>query len=263
MATNKSGKKRVVVLVPFAFDENGLSKRRAQQNSVTLGPDITFDYRPVKAGPALYDSYHDLVLADMSMFEAGLSAQEDGYDAVCIDTMSDSGQNGLRSVLDIPVIAPGKASYLTCLLLASNFGVLTQWDPWKALYRKGVREYGLEHLCVGIRSPNIMPDPENLLGGKEEVVFPKLLEAGRQLVEEDGAEAICLGSTTMHEAHAFLAANLPVPVINPGPLTYKLAETLLGLNLTHSRKAYPRPTVTKVNLSHAMMDGGAAFTGED
>ena len=84
-----------------------------------------------------------------------------------------------------------------------------------------------------------------------------------QLIEEDGAEAICLGSTTMHESHAYLAENLPVPVINPGPLTYKLAETLLGLNLTHSRKAYPRPTVTKYNLSHAMMDGAAAYKGDD
>jgi allantoin racemase len=101
--------KRVLVLVPFAFDEKGLANRRAQQNSVELGPDIEFDYRPVKAGPALYDSWHDLILADMSLFEAGLDAQRAGYDAVCIDTMSDSGVNGPRSVLDIPVSGPGRA----------------------------------------------------------------------------------------------------------------------------------------------------------
>jgi allantoin racemase len=59
--------KRVLVLVPFALDEGGVANRRAQQQSVELGPDIEFDYRPVKAGPALYDSWHDLVLADMSM----------------------------------------------------------------------------------------------------------------------------------------------------------------------------------------------------
>ena len=41
------------------------------------------------------------------MYEAGVTAQEDGYDAVCIDTMSDSGVNALRSMLDIPVIGPG------------------------------------------------------------------------------------------------------------------------------------------------------------
>ena len=248
---------RVVVLVPFAFDEKGLANRRAQQSSVELGPDIEFDYKPVKAGPALYDSPHDLLLADMSMYEAGITAQEDGYDAVCIDTMSDSGMNALRSVLDIPVIGPGKASYLMALMLGSKFSVLTQWDPWIGLYRKGLQEYGLADKCASIRSINVPPDVENLLGGKEEVVFPKLVEAGLLCVD-DGAEVICLDSTTMHQAHAHLAASLPVPVINPGPLTYKLAEAVLGLGLTHSRKGYPKPNVPKPEMAHAMLEAAAA-----
>jgi allantoin racemase len=249
-------KKKVLVLVPFALDEGGMANRRAQQQSVELGPDIEFDYRPVKAGPALYDSWHDLALADMSMFEAGLSAQDDGYDAVCIDTMSDSGVNALRSVLDIPVIGPGRASYLTALQLGSRFSVLTQWDAWKALYKKGLAEYGLGHLCASIRSINVPPDVSNLLGGKEEVVFPKLVAEGQRCIE-DGAEVICLGSTTMHQAHAHLAENLPVPVSNPGPMTYKLAELMLGLGLSQSRAAFPSPNVAKPEMVHAMLEGAA------
>ena len=91
--------------------KKGIANRQSQLDSVQLGPDIEFDYRPVKAGPALYDSQHDYVLADISILEAGLTAQEDGYDAVCIDTMSDSGMNALRSVLDIPVIGPGTSLF--------------------------------------------------------------------------------------------------------------------------------------------------------
>jgi len=253
---------KVVIIVPFAFDEKGLANRRAQLNSVRLGPDIEFDYKPVKAGPDLYDSYHDWTLADVCMFEAGMTAQEDGYDAVCIDTMSDSGMNPLRSVLDIPVISPGRASYLMALMLGSKFSVLTQWDPWKGIYVKGLREYGLADKCVSIRSINVPPDVENLLGGKEEEVFPMLVEEGLRCVE-DGAEVICLGSTTMHQAHAHLAKNLPVPVINPGPLTYKLAELVLGLGLTHSRLAYPKPHALKVAMTQAMLDGAAASRASD
>jgi allantoin racemase len=247
---------RVCVLVPFALDEAGLANRRLQQESVKLGPDIEFDYKGVKAGPALYDSYHDYVLADLSMFEAGLDAADEGYDAICIDTMSDSGASALRSMVDIPVITPGKASYLTALMLGSKFSVLTQWDGWIPLYKKGCQEYGLTSFLASIRSINVPPDVSNLLGGKEEVVFPKLRDAGLQCVE-DGADVICLGSTTMHQSHAYLAENLPVPVINPGPLTYKLAETMLGLGLTHSRKAYPRPNVPKLAMIHATMDAAA------
>jgi allantoin racemase len=72
---------------------------------------------------------------------------------------------------------------------------------------------------------------------------------------EDGADVICLGSTTMHQSHAHLAANLPVPVINPGPLTYKLAEALIGLRLSQSRTAFPRPSVPKLELVDAMLAG--------
>lgn len=248
---------RVLVIVPFPFGEEGLANRRAQLDAVKLGPDIQFDYRPVKAGPDLFDSFHDLTLADASMFEAGVTAQEDGYDAVCIDTMSDSGMNALRSVLDIPVISPGRASYLMALMFGSRFSVLTQWDPWKAIYKKALQEYGLADKCASIRSINIPPDVENLLGGKEEEVFPRLTEEGLRCVE-DGAEVVCLGSTTMHQAHAHLVKNLPVPIINPGPLTYKIAEMALSLGLTHSRVAYPKPHNPKVEMVQAMMDAAAA-----
>ena len=66
--------KKVLVVVPFAFDEKGLANRRAQLAAVDLGPDIEFEYRPVTAGPNFYDSYHDYALADVSIFEAGLTA---------------------------------------------------------------------------------------------------------------------------------------------------------------------------------------------
>lgn len=253
---------KVLVLVPFAFDENGLANRQAQMDSVVLGPDIEFDYRPVKAGPSLYDSQHDYVLADVSMFEAGLTAQEEGYDAVCIDTMSDSGVNALRSVLDIPIIGPGRASFMMALMLGNKFSVLTQWEPWFGLYEKTLKEYGIRDKCASIRTPNIPPDVENLLGGKEEDVFPKLKEQALLCIE-DGADVICLGSTTMHQSHQFLSENLPVPVINPGPLTYKLAETLLGLNLTHSRVAFPKPNVQKNGMVQAMMDAAATWAAEN
>jgi allantoin racemase len=247
---------RVCVLVPFPLDENGVANRRRQQQSVRLSPDMALDYRPVKAGPALLDSYHDYALADVSMLEAGLEAAEEGYEAICIDTMSDSGVNALRSLLDVPVVGPGRASYLTALMLGNRFSVLTQWDGWIPVYRKGVIELGLEHHLASIRSINMMPDLANLLGGKEDVVFPKLREEAMRCID-DGAEVICLGSTTMHDAHEYLTENLPVPVINPGPLTYKLAEAMLSLNLSHSRAAFRAPEVRKTEMIHAMLRAAA------
>ena len=70
--------------------------------------------------------------------------------------------------------------------------------------------------------------------------MPLLEDAGLACVE-DGAEVICMGSTTMHQAVPYLQERLPVPVINPGPLTYKLAELMLGLGLSQSRKGVRAP----------------------
>ena len=55
----------------------------------------------------------------------------------------------------------------------------------------------------------------------------------------------------------WLAARLPVPLVNPGPLTYKLVEALLALGLTHSRACYPKPQVPKLTMLHAMLDAAA------
>jgi allantoin racemase len=244
---------RVLVIVPFPLDEGGIGRRASQLESVQLGPGIDFDFRGVRAGPALLDSGHDSGLAEVALAEVGIRAQEEGYDAVCIDTMSDSGVGILRSLLDIPVIGPGRASYLTALMLGDTFSVLTQWDGWIPLYKKGIHELGLDDRCVSIRSINVMPDVDNLLGGKEEVVFPMLRDAGMACIEEDGAQVICMGSTTMHQAVPFLQAELPVPVINPGPLSYKLAELVLGLGISHSKKAWPPPNVPKLEMITAMM----------
>ena len=252
---------KVLVLIPFALDDAGIANRSAQLKAVVLGPDITFDFRGVKAGPDLYDSYHDMAMADISMFEAGCTAQADGYDAVCIDTMSDSGANALRSVLDIPVISPARTTFSLMLMLGNKFGVLTQWDPWKKLYTKAASELNLQNHLVGVESINTLPDVRNLLGGKEEVVFPKLLAAGLRLVDK-GAEAIVLGSTTMHQSAKFLAENLPVPLLNPGPVTYKMAELMLSLKLTHSHVAYPKPNKEKLGMLHAMMDGAARYEAD-
>ena len=117
--------------------------------------------------------------------------------------------------------------------------------PLEHHLQKTLQEYGLSDKCVGIRSPGLPPDPVNLLGGKEDAVFPQFLKCGQELVEM-GAEAICLGSTTMHEAHEFLSQELPVPVINPGPLTYKLVETVLGMGLGHSARPIPSRAISSL-----------------
>jgi Asp/Glu/hydantoin racemase len=103
----------------------------------------------------------------------------------------------------------------------------------------------------------VAPDNQGLLSGKEDDVFPLLEAAARRAIDEDGADVLILGSTTMHQAHAWLIERLPVPIINPGPLSYKMAEAALGLGLSHSRQAYPRPMHPRLDMLQAMMTAAA------
>jgi allantoin racemase len=250
-------KQRVLVVVPFAMSAENLALRQEQLEGIALSPQLQFEFRPVKAGPLNYSSHHDFVLADAANFEAGCRAQDEGFAAVCIDTMSDSGVAALRSVLDIPVFGPGKSSMLAALMLGDRFSVLTMASRWKPLYKKALDELGLHHKCASVRAIEVAPDNQALLSGKEEDVFPLLEAAARRAIDEDGAEVIILGSTTMHQSHAWLSQRLPVPIINPGPLSYKMVEAALGLGLSHSRQGYPKPMHPRLDMLQAMMTAAA------
>ena len=250
--------KKILTIVPFAMSPDNLLLRQQQLQGLQFGPDLQFEYRAVKAGPVNYSSHHDFVLADASIFEAGCRAQQEGFAAVCIDTMSDSGVAALRSVLNIPVFGPGKVSMLSALMLGDRFSILTMASRWKPLYKKALDELGMHHKCASVRAIEVSPDNQALLSGKEEEVFPLLEAAAMKAIEIDGADVIILGSTTMHQAHAHLQARLPVPVINPGPLSYKIAESMLALGHTHSRSAYPRPMHPRLDMLSAMMDAARA-----
>ena len=234
-------RKKIKMILPVPLPPEALESFTKQYPPEILGADTQVDFVAVKAGATVLDSYFEMTLADAFVLEAGMQAESEGYDAVCINSMSDSGLHALRSRLTIPVIGPGQACMLTACMLGDKFSVLTMWDRWRPLYKKVVTEQGLEHRLASIRSINVRPDAEELLSGKEDLVFGALLHAARQAIEDDGADVLILGSTTMHQSYQFLKSQLDVPVINPGLVSLKLCEMLLDLDLSHSKTTWFPP----------------------
>jgi allantoin racemase len=237
--------KRVKVIVPIPMDAAGVANRAGQLPPAVIRPGFKPEFTAVPWGAALGDSYHDMLLMDWTVFQAGISAEAEGYAGVLIDTVSDSGLRALRSRLAIPVVGPGEAAFMTAMMLGKRFSVLTMWDEWFPLYEKTLTEYGFWDRVASLRSIRTRPDVTELLAGKEEVIFDKLKAEAMAAINDDGADVIVLGSTTMHQSAAFLAANLPVPVINPGLVAYKHLEMLIELGLAHSKRAFPAPEVGK------------------
>jgi allantoin racemase len=243
MATGVDAVQRIKVIVPIAMDDAGVASRAQQLPDGFVRPGFVPSFEAVRWGAALGDSYHDTLLMDWTVFQAGVTAEEEGYAGVLIDTVSDSGLWPLRSVLNIPVVGPGEASFATAMMLGKKFSVLTMWPQWFPLYEKVLTQHGWQHRCASVRSIDTRPDVTELLAGKEEVVFAKLKAEALRAINEDGADVVVLGSTTMHQSATYLAGELPVPVINPGQVAYKQLESLIELGLTHSKKAFPAPEV--------------------
>jgi allantoin racemase len=234
---------RIKVIVPIPMDAAGVANRAAQLPPEVIAPGFKPEFVAVKWGAALGDSYHDMLLMDFTVFQAGVKAEEEGYSAVVIDTVSDSGMRALRSRINIPVLGPGECAFQMAMMLGKRFTVLTMWDEWFPLYEKTLTEYGYWDRVASLRSIDTRPDVTELLEGKEDIIFDKLKAEAEAAMEEDGADVIVLGSTTMHQSASWLAANLPIPVINPGLVAYKQAELLVQLRLTHSKRAFPTPGV--------------------
>lgn len=234
-------KKRIKMIVPVPLPEPVLSSFSAQIPAELIRSDIEVDFVGTRNGAYILDSLYEATLADAFCLDAGCSAAAEGYAAVCINSMSDSGVSALRSRLSIPVVGPGQASFLLAAALGKRFSVITMWQRWDWMYEKIARETGLQHALASIRNIDTRPDAQELLSGKEDFVFEKLEHACRVAIDDDGADTLILGSTTMHQSHSYLKDRLEVPILNPGVVAFKLCETLLDLGLMHSRRAYPTP----------------------
>lgn len=249
---------RIKVIAPFPFGPEGLKNRQDGIPPEAHAPGTEIVFVPVKNSPTWGDSAHDSLLDDFFEYEAGMKAEEEGFDAVCIDTVSDSGLNPLRSRLDILVLGPGLVSFHLACILGKKFSILTMWERWAYLYEKLLTEYDLWNHCASIRFPQLKspPDVTNLLSGKEEETFPALEEIAWQCINEDGADTIVLGSTTMYQAAKYLGERLPVPVINPVLAQVKMAELLHSLGLTHSKRvrAWMSPGVVKDRVFQTAAD---------
>lgn len=237
--------KKIKVIFPVPMSEATRPLVESQLPPELIRPGIEVSFVGAGQVMTLADSYYDMAIMEQAVIQAGVQAEAEGFDAVCINTMSDSGLAALRSRLTIPVLSPATASFHTAGMLGNRFSVITMWPQWFPLYRKTIRDYGLESKLASVRAINVRPDTEALLQGKEDVVFAALLKECRAAIDEDGADVIILGSTTMHQSHRYLAEHLEVPVLNPGVIAYKQCELLLELGLSHSKKAFPTPETLK------------------
>lgn len=178
-------------------------------------------------------------LADLAVTAVGQTAEAEGFDAVCLADFGDYGAPALRSLLSIPVVSAGRASMLHALTLAERFSILaTDRDATRA--RKLVHDFGLSSQCHEIRQRRDID---------QQAEESSLFRPG---------EVIILAGHTKRPS----SGEPDLRWIRPLPLLVKLAESLLALRLTHSRRSYPEPETRKPDLLRSLIAAVADETGK-
>ena len=208
---------------------------RAALTAASPGTEITA-VSPDK-GPVSIECWHDEVFAAAGVVEEVHKGEqlEGGFDAYITACYGDPGLNPAREVTDKPVVGIAEASMHLATFVAYKFSVVTILPRWKMVMEEVVHRYGLEGRCASIRCTDmeVLEFESNPEKGARE-----LYEMSKRAIEEDKAEAICLGCAGMVDFAAELEQKLGIPVFDGVTAAVKVAEALVSLKKKTSKKLY-------------------------
>ena len=191
--------------------------------------------------PGSVESMAEMELAAPGILERAVQSEREGADTIVIWGGHDPSLTAARELVSIPVVAPGMASMYMACMLADRFSLLVQLPNVIGLAKRQVRDLGLGDRCVGVYSVGI---PVLRLGKPESYI--RVREAAVASIDKGGADAICFGCMGLDNHAERLAKELEethpgVLVIPPGKAAVRLAELIVGLGLSQSKRSYPFP----------------------
>jgi len=145
----------------------------------------------------------------------------DGYVIACF---SDPGLALAREVTAKPVVGIAESSFQMALGLGYRFGIVSIRSMSIPRHLRYVRQVGLWDRLAGDRAIDV--GVTELAGA---AVIDRVVEVGRQLRDEDGAEVLVLGCAGMGHWREKAEAALGIPVIDPTQAAVARAISLVSL----------------------------------
>src|SRR2546426_1213695 len=148
---------------------------------------------------------------------------DNSSDAFVIACYSDPGLHVCREGTARPVFGIAECGVLTALARAGRFGVIAIGQRSIARHMRYLRQMALLDRLAGER-PLGMSVAETASGDK---TLQRMVEVGRQLKDEDGAEALVMGCAGMARHRRPLEQALGIPVIDPTQAAVAMALATL------------------------------------
>lgn len=145
--------------------------------------------------------------------------------AFVIACYSDPGIHLCRETTERPVLGIAECAISTALARGGQFGVIAILENSVGRHIRHMRERLLHPRCAGDRPLGLsVADVE---GGVD--TFGRMLEVGRKLRDEDGADVLIMGCAGMARHRAPLEKELGVPVIDPTQAAASIAIGTLAV----------------------------------
>jgi allantoin racemase len=214
----------------------------------TLSTETTaVDIAQVERGPASIESEFEHAIAVPDTLRLIVEAERDGIDAVVVDCMADPGVRPARELVRIPVLGPAETTMHLACLLGHRFSIVTTEARSVPEFENQATVAGLSDRLASVRWVDI---PVLELGADPDALLAALVDESVEAITTDGAHVIVFGCTGMigfAEAvrDGLVERGYPgVPVLDPVPVTVRLADALLASGLSHSLHTWP-PTPEK------------------
>jgi allantoin racemase len=179
------------------------------------GPDISCI--TLEEGPFGVETQKDADSVTMPLRRAVEGAMD--IDAFVIACYSDPGLHVCRDGTSKPVFGIGECAIATALTRGDRFGVLAIGSRSIARHMRYLRQMGTIGRLAGER-PLDMSVAETASG---ERTLERMIEVGRTLTQQDGADVIVMGCAGMARHRRALQEALGVPVIDPIQATISMA----------------------------------------
>ncbi len=172
------------------------------------GPDI--ECVTMTEGPPGVESQSDSDSIIMPLCDY-VKARDNDAGAFVIACFSDPGLHAARESTDHPVLGIAESAYMTAMTQGEKFGVISILEPSVRRHGRYVRQIGIEARSAGDRAIGLGVVELS----QEDKVLDRMIDTGRALRDEDGADVLILGCAGMARYRDQVSSALDMPVVEP------------------------------------------------
>lgn len=211
-------------------------ERKKHSLQTVLRPDTQLDMFAADSGVPYIESSLEFYCSEVAVARKVVEVASKGYDAIVGTAFLDNGLDAARELVEIPVVGPAKTTLYMAATLANRYAVIVAAGDLPKHIWAFAKVLGVADRIVAISPLNCTV--ADFLRQEDDAVA-MTVTLGRQLMEDQGAEALVLGCGATTGLASRVTEKLGIPVLDPGLTAVKYAEMLVDLGLSHSKRTYP------------------------